>query len=670
MSLHLAIAGPLPPARSGPADYVMRSLPALGRLVDLTCLTADPSAVDPELRRRWRVRSLAERHDPSFDLVAYHIANNPFHIEVVEAAMRGPAGLLVLHDGSLHHLMSDVHLKSDRHEEYRSLLEEAHGPDGAALATVRSEGARGNVELFLFDLLRPLLDRHLGVVVHSRFAADLVESRAPGTRVWVVPHFAHLPEAVPASIDPPLPTSEVLIGHFGFVTPPKRPVQLLEAFARLRRDGIDGHLVFCGADHTEGQLAATIARLGLRKHVTVTGYADEGTMAAVLEAVDVVVSVRSPHVGETSGTLTMALAAGKAVVADSVGTWAELPEDVVERVAGGTEHDLVESLSAALRRLATDRDRRMALGQAAHAYAVDQLDVGHCMERFVGAAKRLVADGAHAPQRTISTNRAAAEDFLAGGLDHLREAMASTGTATSRIIAGDELGRYRATLARVPPARPGQRLLDVGAFAPVMRVLATCWGYRVSGCNKPAGQTQSLVELGASGGLPPYTAEIDAADIEGGALPYAVASFDVVTAWEVLEHLGRDPMSFLRECNRVLRPGGLLILTTPNVVSSRSLRALMAGGHPYLWSQFQATGVADRHQREYSPNEISMLLDEAGFSTDGITTQYVWSEPDPDAIELIRSHGHDPSHRGDDLVAVVRKVGMAGDRHPTWLYHA
>jgi SAM-dependent methyltransferase len=270
----------------------------------------------------------------------------------------------------------------------------------------------------------------------------------------------------------------------------------------------------------------------------------------------------------------------------------------------------------------------------------------------------------------VSARTAAVSAFLAGGVDGVEAAVAETGTATSRIIARSEVARYHASLAYVPPARPGQRLLDIGAFAPMMRVLETVWGYRVRGCNKPVGPSASFVELAPSGGLPAYTAEIDAADVESGRLPYEVGSFDVVTCWEVFEHLSRDPMSLLWELNRILAPGGILVLTTPNVISSRSLRAVLGGGHPYLWSQFQATGVLDRHQREYTPNELRWLLRDAGFSDDGVTTQDVWSPFDPEASEVVDALGYDARDRGDNVIAVARKIGLPGARYPEWLYHA
>jgi SAM-dependent methyltransferase len=61
-------------------------------------------------------------------------------------------------------------------------------------------------------------------------------------------------------------------------------------------------------------------------------------------------------------------------------------------------------------------------------------------------------------------------------------------------------------------------------------------------------------------------------------LPFADAELDAVVSVEGIEHL-ESPTGFLRECARVLRPGGLLFLTTPNVDSLRSRKYVLGRGY-------------------------------------------------------------------------------------------
>ena len=67
-----------------------------------------------------------------------------------------------------------------------------------------------------------------------------------------------------------------------------------------------------------------------------------------------------------------------------------------------------------------------------------------------------------------------------------------------------------------------------------------------------------------------------AADL-GAGIPCADGSMDVVLSVEGIEHL-ENPYAFLRDIHRVLRPGGLLVLTTPNIVSLRSRMRFLRSG--------------------------------------------------------------------------------------------
>jgi SAM-dependent methyltransferase len=85
-------------------------------------------------------------------------------------------------------------------------------------------------------------------------------------------------------------------------------------------------------------------------------------------------------------------------------------------------------------------------------------------------------------------------------------------------------------------------------------------------------------------------------------LPLTDASVDVVVNFQVIEHLW-DQTQFVRECARVLRPAGLLMVSTPNRIT---------------FSPGRNTPINPFHTRELNADELSQLLTDAGFTVDGV----------------------------------------------------
>jgi SAM-dependent methyltransferase len=147
-------------------------------------------------------------------------------------------------------------------------------------------------------------------------------------------------------------------------------------------------------------------------------------------------------------------------------------------------------------------------------------------------------------------------------------------------------------------AQPGGLLLDVGCGSGDWLVRMQELGWAVQGVDFD----EAAVQAARSRGL----------TIRNGGLEaqrYPSASFDVVTLNHVIEHLP-DALATLSECRRILKPGGMLVLYTPN---SASL------GHAVFRSNWRGL-EPPRHLNIFGPRSIVTLLRQAGFGDCRVTT--------------------------------------------------
>lgn len=96
-------------------------------------------------------------------------------------------------------------------------------------------------------------------------------------------------------------------------------------------------------------------------------------------------------------------------------------------------------------------------------------------------------------------------------------------------------------------------------------------------------------------------------------LPFEDASYDVVLAGEIIEHVV-DTEGFLREIHRVLAPGGATVVTTPNVLWWKHRLRLLAGKYPDLLEHRLKYGDDFGHVRIFTPGILAGMLGEVGFA--------------------------------------------------------
>jgi len=112
-----------------------------------------------------------------------------------------------------------------------------------------------------------------------------------------------------------------------------------------------------------------------------------------------------------------------------------------------------------------------------------------------------------------------------------------------------------------------------------------------------------------------YNCSLVGLDFVHEPLPFADQSFSAVTFSETLEHLPVERVNFvLGEISRVLRPGGILIASSPNQASLENRLHLLKGGSVFdLPDEMEIARGVFKHIRMYTPEEIKFMMSRLGF---------------------------------------------------------
>ncbi len=733
--MRIALFSPLPPARSGIADYSAALAEAMATVTSVDVYSSARNV--PDLSR--------------YDAVLYQIGNNGDHDFAYRTALSYP-GIVVLHEANLHHLIADLTIKRGDWDGYMRAVEF----DGGAAALEYARAVRRLEVGPDYDgvpMLRELLESARGLIVHSEFVAGRARTNGYTGPVAVIPHGAWLPESVGGRWRERLGVrdGQPLIGVFGHLKPYKRIAETLRAFRRVVRQREDVRLILVGEPHPDFPVERLIDSLDLRAHVRVIGYAPIEDFVGYLDACDVIVNLRFPTVGESSGTMLRAMGLGKPVLVSDVGAFSEFPEDVCLKVpvGGPAEEDLIFEY---LHYLVSHPEAARAIGASAREWVARECAWNRVAERYVAFCEQ-VAEGsdfetpppvpgvepvaaekvakatavtepeivtqaapeellpiadtepAEYPGKGVPREESAQEtgDLLEPQLEcalpqdqdtaegtgpvtptgtlSLENPLAAellswaSGTAAREYLM-QHLSRLVTTLELLPEGGQNRSVLEMGCYLQITPALHWSKHYgEIRGCYfGPIGDVAHRSVRSVDGRV--FECDVDAFDAERDHYPYADNTFDVVLCTELFEHLGYDPMHCLFEIHRILKPGGHLLLSTPNACSLRAIAAILGQYHPGFFPSFMrptATGEVDpRHHREYAPREVKMALVDAGFEVEQLRTAPYWSAPEPQHAwvqHLLERYELDQNLRAECIFALARKAGPPVNRYPDWLYY-
>lgn len=342
--MRLGFYSPLPPARTGVADYSAALLEAMGALGDIEIDARDG------------------------DVFLYHLGNNQLHGEIYRRALETP-GVIVLHDACLHHFFLGRLTESEYIDEFT--YNYGAWNEGLARDLWRRRGrSASDPEYFRYAMLKRVVERSRAVIVHNPGAAAMAREHVPGAAIHEIPHLFEPPE-----MPPPydiirlrkqfgIPAQTFLFGVFGHLRESKRLTAVLRAFQRARA-GADVALLIAG-EFSSSDLARSLEPLLNSERIVRIGYTPERDFWRHAAAVDACVNLRYPTAGETSGITIRLMGIGKPVLMSGGCETARFPDIACLKVDSGVaEEEMLTEFMVWLARFPGDA---RAIGERAAAH--------------------------------------------------------------------------------------------------------------------------------------------------------------------------------------------------------------------------------------------------------------------------------------------------------------
>ena len=340
----IAMVTPVPPQRTGIADYVDELLPCLAGRMKVDIFTSDTASVNKAVSDLCDVFHWSRLLELSlhYDEVIYQFGNSPFHSHMLELLDKVP-GLVVMHDLYLSSMLSHMDEHEGQPGVFGKELRRSHGL--GAQKMLGEEGGRDRARQLYPASLR-VFERADAVISHSRHFADLCQKFYPGMRRGPIVH-APMPRSLATMLDPDVrnqarlalgvAADAFLVVSLGFIADTKLTLETIQAMADPRLvDDQRIHMLFVGGNdvHEYGRVVLeALAEHPLRDRIAITGYVSNEQYAQYLSIADVAIQLRAGSRGETSKSVLDCLANGVPVIVNEYGSFVEIPDDAVEKLA-------------------------------------------------------------------------------------------------------------------------------------------------------------------------------------------------------------------------------------------------------------------------------------------------------------------------------------------------
>lgn len=440
-SKRLAVLSPLPPCRSGIADYNAQFLPFLARHFEIDLYVEGYAVSDEMLTSAFRIFDVKdfERVAPSYDLILYEFGNSEFHAHLLPLLEKFP-GVVGLHDAYLSGLIGYVEFYAGNTGYYEREMLAAHGSSARHyFAPVQAYPDPIGTSMVNLPCTKRVLDKALGVISHSPFNLQTARSNYP--QGWLapyrtIPQMVVLPNQITEAERRDIRTElgfkpdDFILVTFGHIAWTKWGDRLLSAFlSSCLRDHAMVHLIFAGelADDEFGRcLSKNIEKTGLGERVRITGYLSSVDYIKHLQAADLAIQLRTKSRGGTPRGVLDCLAYGVPVIVNNDASYTDYSDDIVIKLE---PEPTIEAIAKKLEFLFANPHQLTEYAKRSRQYVAKNHDPTRCAASYAAALHEFSA------RERASEASAWVDTFaplLAGTADCLADAKEAANWLTTR----------------------------------------------------------------------------------------------------------------------------------------------------------------------------------------------------------------------------------------------
>lgn len=368
-------ASPFPPVKSGISDYSVCLVKALSNLFDITLYSDNYDIEDLRLSDYPVLKYGVDIVDfNSFDYRVYNIGNQPeYHGYIYEAAVEHP-GMIILHDYMLYYLFVGHH--QNKNNLYSSLYTKIGFEE---FKIIKDAVKKNPTDLLkqkelaaVLSLNKELLLSDNKIMVHSEYSRNKVLETGyiEESTIKKINHLALIDNDEKESpIDKKtllekykVPEDALIVASFGYIAETKLNKEVAEAVKNIAKTGKKICYVMVGfGDYVDDELEDGV--------VIKTGYTDLDEFNSFIDYSDIIVNLRNPSMGETSGAMLRILQLGKACITNNGGWFSEIPDECVVKIDVLNAKEEVEK---AINDLNDNETKRKEIGERAMRYIEEE----------------------------------------------------------------------------------------------------------------------------------------------------------------------------------------------------------------------------------------------------------------------------------------------------------